>query len=126
MLLAFPLLFSPYSDFSCKNNLRAIFPDYAGRYNTLTISKQQSRVESHIDKKEKTVTTTGFYKSGMRKYLKDYKDEKEHGLWVEWYPNGKMKISKKFLVGKENGPWTEWSEDGKITFQGNFKDGNEQ
>tara|TARA_B100000809_G_C14933115_1_gene457599 strand:- start:321 stop:584 length:264 start_codon:yes stop_codon:yes gene_type:complete len=46
MLLAFPLLFSPYSDFSCKNNLRAIFPDYAGRYNTLTISKQQSRVEA--------------------------------------------------------------------------------
>ena len=86
----------------------------------------EKKVESHIDKKEKTVTTTGFYKSGMRKYLKDYKDEKEHGLWVEWYPNGKMKISKKFLVGKENGPWTEWSEDGKITFQGNFKDGNEQ
>ena len=57
--------------------------------------------------------------------MKDYKDEKEHGLWVEWYTNGKMKISKKFLVGKENGPWTEWSEDGKITFQGNFKNGNE-
>jgi len=46
MLLAFPLLFSLYLDFSCKNNLRAIFPDYAGRYNTHTISKQQSRAEA--------------------------------------------------------------------------------
>ncbi|MGB1937743.1 MAG: toxin-antitoxin system YwqK family antitoxin [Akkermansiaceae bacterium] len=55
--------------------------------------------------------------------LWQYKDGKEHGLYISWHPNGKKHYEYNLKEGLDHGLVTCWYENGKKEYQANYREG---
>jgi len=67
---------------------------------------------------------------GISKQIQtNYVDDKEDGVWNQWYENGQLKLEAHYQAGQEHGMFTQWYENGQKRLEANFihgkKDGVE-
>lgn len=65
-------------------------------------------------------TTTKYYESGKTLQSGNFKNGKNHGLWLWYYPSGKRKMEGNFNLGKREGKWFTYNTNGSKASESNY------
>jgi len=67
--------------------------------------------------------STGYYKSGKKKFENYHDSLGEYQSYIYWYENGNKKVEAKFKNGKLDGYYISYYENGKVKFKEKFNEG---
>ena len=71
---------------------------------------------------EVMIAKYGFYDSGIKYFIENYKNNLKNGLFTKWNYNGIKVLESNMLNNKRSGSLKEWYDNGELSFSGNYMD----
>ena len=79
--------------------------------------------KGYLDNNDNRQGLWGIYVEGKLNYRGSFKDDKQNGIWEQYWDNGQLSSKGSFKDDKQDGIWERYHENGQSHSKGLFKDG---